>query len=281
VWHNGDGTKVEVPAAPQRVVLVDPGPATAGAAATLAGGRVVGIATPARPEGHAPIDAPGGWSELRPARAPTDAAVAELEPDLIVSHAGIAANARLARIAPLALLPEDAGDDWRRGTLLAGDLLGVGADARARLAEADARIAEIRDEVAPATTLTLLEVQRRGIVARPGAYPRPLLDEIGLSAPEILRPAPRGGGCCVPVPIDDLDKVDADYVLVAVDPNRAAERRFARIEDDPRWRSLGSSQRKDLHRVDARAWTEATLPGVETALGDVSTYVLGAQGETG
>jgi len=274
-WDNGDGTTVVIPAAPERILLVDPDPATAAVARTTAGDRVVGISVPA--EHDAEIERPGDWTELSPGRAPTSASVAEVRPDLIVSHPGAAANDRLGEIAPVALLPRDGGDEWRRISVRAGRLLGTQVAVRSRIRDADDRIAELRAEIAPITTLTPLEVRPDGMVARRGAHPEPLLDELGIRLPGALRRA-GGTGCCVPIDVDALDRFDADYVLVAVDPVPAAEERYAALTDEPQWRALGAAQREDLHRVNARAWAQATLPGVETVLDDVDRYVVAAQG---
>ena len=274
-WDNGDGTTVVIPAEPERIVLVDPDPATAAVARTTADDRVVGISVPA--DRDAEIERPDGWAELSPGRAPTSASVAEVRPDLIVSHPGVAANGRLGEIAPVALLPRDDEDRWRPVSVRAGRLLGTQVAVMSRIRVADDRIATLRAEIAPITTLTPLEVRPDGMVARRGDHPEPLLDELGIRLPVALR---RAGGtdCCVPVNVDALDRFDADYVFVAVDPVPAAEERYAELTDDPQWRALGATQREDLHRVNARAWAQATLPGVETALDDVERYVVAAQG---
>jgi ABC-type Fe3+-hydroxamate transport system substrate-binding protein len=274
-WDNVDGTTVVIPAEPERIVLVDPDPATAAVARTTAGDRVVGVSVPA--DRDAEIERPDGWTELSPGRAPASASVAEVRPDLIVSHPDVAGNGRLSEIAPVALLPREDGDRWRRASVRAGRLLGTQVAVTSRIRDADDRIATLRAQIAPITTLTPLEVRPDGMVARRGAHPEPLLDELGIRLPAALR---RAGGtdCCVPVDVDALDRFDADYVFVAVDPVPAAEERYAELTADPQWRALGAAQREDLHRVNARAWAQATLPGVETALDDVERYVIAAQG---
>lgn len=277
VWENPDGSRVRIPADPRRVVLIDPTRALTAIARTSAAGRVVGTTTRPLADGER-TDAPEGWTDVGPPSAPRTTAVAGLEPDLIVSRPGNPANARLADFAPVAQIGAIDSDDWRRGSAVAGDVLGVAEDVSVRIMAAELRIRELRRRLAPATTVSVLEIRRGGIVARPGAHPTGLLEELGLTQPERIRTAPAGGGCCVRVTLDELDKADADYVLVAVDRDDGAQARRAKIEDDRRWRSLGAHQRDDLHLVDPDAWTVATLPGVETALGDVEGYIVEAQG---
>lgn len=269
------GPAVTIPAEPGRVVLVDPDPATLAVARTQAADRVAGVVLPPTPPGVDGPDLGDRWALLT--EPVTRAEVAALRPDLIVAPAGEPVG-RLRGLAPIARLPRTNASDWQAATVRAGDLLGVGEETRARLAEVEARIAEVAGEVAPSTELTLLEVRPGGLYARPGAYPSALIAELGFEVPAAVATPPASGACCVRVPLDDLDKADADYVLVAVDRTDAARAEHARITDDPLWSALGASQRQDVHEVSAAAWTEPTLPGVETVLSDIETYVVSSQG---
>jgi iron complex transport system substrate-binding protein len=274
-WDNGNGTTVEIPREPRRVVFFD---APVGQVTLLTGegqDRIAGYAETQQKLEQGLVEYPDSWQNVGKEAAPSIERIAALKPDVIVSYDGHEANEQLERIAPVAFLRADLYD-WRAAGRSAGDLLGLSDEVDAYLAELDDRIAALAEQVDPDKTVSLVRVNLDGVGAYPGTYPTTLLDELGIESPPLLslREPIGGDDCCIDISNERLDEIDADVLLVAVDATEDAQKNFDALQEDPLWAALGAVERGDAHVVNSGAWISWTLAGVPKALDDIERHVL-------
>jgi iron complex transport system substrate-binding protein len=268
-WDNGGGAIVTIPADPRRIVFVDP---TVGVVAVVTGqglDRIVGMAEADQNLEAGLVDYPASWARVGKESTINIEQVALLSPDLIVSYDGNDANARLAELAPVAYLPSEAYD-WKEASRQAGRLLGIPDAVEAKIGEYESRLAALRPRIPTGITVSVLRVNLNGVGGYPGTHSTKLLADLGIRTPDLL--AYDADTCCVEISTENVEAVDADVVLVAVDRTDAAEKNFAALESHPLWRAL----RGRVHRVSSGAWISWTLAGALQQLADLESFVVPA-----
>jgi iron complex transport system substrate-binding protein len=234
---DAQGTEVEVPVLPQRVVaLSEP---------TLDGALAVGLRPVATTAAHGSNDVASymtmqarGVLTVGPFGRPNLDHVTALEPDLILLDAtsalGDAAVRRLRRIAPTVHVTR-AGQDWRTAFTTEADALNRQKEAAHVLHEFDARVAQVRGTLG----------------AHAGA-------RVGVT------PAPPSGASAV-------DDVLADLGLTRAHDPRDADWRFTDAGA-----TKAKAEREDhVRTVDASAWTGAGGPIAEREVVDDVARALG------
>ncbi len=278
--------RLAVPAAPQRVVVMDTGFATDLAAL---GVRVVGtvepeVADPAALDRRLPDARRVGTAE-----SPNLEAIAALRPALIVTRTFGGVDAvrgrgtldpayrRLARIAPtVALEYEDAA--WEDNLRRVAHVTGTGDRVRPLVRRATERLAAVRRGTAagggrrPTATFVRL-IGGEIYVALRDLFPTRVLDQAGFTLPpRLARRARATGDPVLQVSPERLRELDADVLLLAVDPGATDHAR--ELTTGPLWRSLGAVRRGAVQHTDSGVWISGAytslvdgLPDVERAAG--------------
>lgn len=213
-----EGTEVDVPVAPQRVVaLSEP---------TLDGSLALGIAPVGTITGrgqstvpHYLTDVAGEIPVLGGVANPNYEAIAKAKPDLIVVDGTSINNnpdvmAILRKIAPT-YYAGYAGGDWRVTFENLADALNKSDEAAAIVADYDTRVAEAREQLAETyadDTFSIVRWQGGSASLVLKELPAGMaLEDLGLSRP----PAQdrRGRGHSEPVSLENLAQIDADHLF--------------------------------------------------------------------
>lgn len=274
--------EVEVPANPQRIVVLSYDP-TGTEVLALLGIPVLGIHNPPtmRPE----IELTGEQVVVGEAELDVEA-VAALEPDLIT---GMYRNTyedsldTLRQFAPVALLDGEAALEWREVTLGFGDILNRQEEAQALIDSTEDRIAEVAATIDTSQTVVVVRPSPDGQFRAytEESFPGLILTELGLTIPEEFQElestegtaAARGWNTLSPERIGELDVADR-VILWAY--GQDPEELVNIFLTNPLWDLLSIAQ-EDRYYIGGRSWYGAgpisvlgALDDVEAALSDPS-----------
>jgi len=271
---DGRGRAVEVPAAPRRVVaLSEP---------TLDGMLALGLRPIATTGGRGQAGTAAylgtradGIPSVGALGRPSIERVAELRPDLIlVDGTSIQDGAvidKLQRIAPTVYVSRT-GEDWRRAFDTLANVLGERQRGDEVLARYDDRVAAIRERLG-ANAHATVSIVRWGGIGLPAVLMREIaasriLHDLGLRRPPFQDR--KGPGHSVPVSLENLDAIDADWMFLGalgtgatggvseVPAHVAAARDALRLaRQTPGFSELRSVRAGHVVAVDGSAWTSA------------------------
>ena len=246
---------VEVPAQPERVVVLDSGELDL---AVSLGVKPVGLAT-----------AEGAVEEVQPYLAdavrgvpnvgtniePSLEKIAALEPDLIIGTK-VRVEAlydKLSGIAPTVLGETPA--DWKANVALHGDAMGLADEAGALMDRFDDRVGEIRDALGdPADTSVAVvrfvpgEIRLYSPVSFVGSI---LHEDIGLRMPRTAERETKEINATLS--LETLDRAAADVMFTCAygDPGATDQPAAERLAS---WKRLPAVRSGDVHRVDDNIW---------------------------
>lgn len=265
---------VEVPASPQRIVLLNYDD-TGAEVMSLLEIPVLGIHRP--PVNRPEIPLTGELNELGEEDLDIEA-VAALQPDLITGmYRSVYADAldALRQIAPVALLDGEAALEWREVTLGLGDIVNREDDAQALIDETEVRIEEVRENI---------DTSKSVVVVRPNpdgqfrayteeSFPGLILSELGISIPQEFREiedaegtaAARGWNTLSPERVGELDAAD---VVILWAFGAEPEELVAVFLENPLWDLLSVAQ-EDRYYIGGRGWYGAGPIAVRESLNDV------------
>lgn len=265
----------EVPADPQRIVVLDPAALDAVCALGL-WERVVGASAEVtgRPDylgtGIAELPSIGA------AGAPDLAAVGNAQPDLILGSAvDPETYASLGGIAPTVLVGADPVF-WRDQFLRVGDALGRTEAARRVLAEySDAARSLGRDLVSWQTQASLVRFTADGpTVEGTASFAGQVLGEVGAARPPAQRFAVVDGRTWQAVDTDDPAAADGDVILVRFAGEDGLERGTEFMDTD-QWLDLGAVSDNRLFSVSDEIWSTPGPVAARAILTDLSVTLNG------
>lgn len=259
--------EAEVPADPRRVVALDPSSALN--LSTL-GVPVVGttrpnIASPAMVEGKlSEAEIIGSESE------PNLEKIASLEPDLIVmpAYEGEAANYdSLTEISPTVAY-EFINPEWERMLRAQASFVGRSEEAERLIAEHEERIKGLRERVEAAgrPTINYLRFYSERLGVCVGYLETRIIDEAGFRFPEGYE-HDLDNQRCTDESLEQLPRLDADVLLVGVDPG--AEDLAREFRENPLWQRLGAMRRGNVLEVNTGVWLSFDYPGIQRMLDDL------------
>jgi iron complex transport system substrate-binding protein len=266
-----EGTSMEVPTDPQRVVtLSEP---------TLDGALALGVEPVGTISGRGQDEAPAYLSDLAgdiplvgAVAQPDFEQIAELAPDLILVDGTSLTNnptavEKLRRIAPT-FYAGYAGADWRATFGLVAEALGREAEGEQVVAEYDAHVAAARADLAAYDSSTF------SIVRWQGGAPSMILTELpaGMALTDLgLRRPPaqdrRGRGHSEPVSLENLSMIDADYLFFGT-LGDDSDRVLADARDVPGFSDLAAERLDHVIPVDGSLWTSTGGPLLMTRIVD-------------
>jgi iron complex transport system substrate-binding protein len=286
------GTKVEVPAQPQRVVtLSEP---------TLDGALALGLRPVATTSGRGQ----GGVSSYLVHQAkgvpsvgvlgqPNIEHVAALEPDLILVDGTAVQDGsvidKLRHLAPTVYVSKT-GEDWRTAFAATAAALNREKEGAHVLHEFDARVAEVRRSLGD-NRGARVSVVRWGGIGLPSVLMNELavgrvLKDLGLTRPPSQDRD--GPGHSVPISLENLPDIDGDWMFlgalgtgavggVADAPAdlQAAREAIENARDTPGFTRLKAVREDHVVPVDGSAWTSAGGPIAERQVVDDVAQALG------
>jgi len=287
-----EGTDVEVPASPQRVVaLSEPTLDGVLALGVTPVGTITGRGQSTVP--HYLLDEAGDIPVLGGVAQPNYEAIAAAKPDLILVD-GTSLNNNpdamsiLREIAPT-VYTGYAGGDWRVNFGYVADALNLADQAKQVIADYDAKAAAAKDQLAPAyggKTFSIVRWQGGSASLILKELPAGMaLEDVGLARP----PAQdrRGRGHSEPVSLENLAQIDADYIFFGTlggssndnpsaggaSDEKGAEQALAEAEKVAGFTSLKAYRDGHIIPVDGSLWTSTGGPLLMSGLID---SILGA-----
>lgn len=269
-------TDQAVPAAPQRVVVLD-------ADVTLEPVLALGLPVVAAPSpnftgGFSSSVEPlldAGFTDLGPLSGLSGEAVAVEDPDVIVINPAVGEVARryddLSRIAPVVASTYEQ-TAWRQRLLDTAEAFDRTGAAQEILADYDARVAEVDALVPDGTTLSMVRVRTDGFryLTSGGAFPWTVLSAVGFVQPDTQEPGAVGEPF-VDLSLEEADILRADVRVVAVDGDDgsdAAQGTLDDLEGNPLWTDPAA----ETHVVSSSDWVFGGVLSAMAILDDVERW---------
>ncbi|MCA3748829.1 MAG: iron-siderophore ABC transporter substrate-binding protein [Rubrobacter sp.] len=257
----------EVPRQPRRVIALDP---SSGINLKTLGVEVIGAVKPN-------IASPAAVRSLLPEAelvgtesAPNLEKIATLRPDMIVmpSYEGEAANYdQLSEIAPTVAY-RFLNPQWEKMLRQQASFVGRVDEAERLISRHQKRLQSLRGRVEAAGRPTInylrFYAERLGVCV--GYLETRLMSEAGFRFPEGYghnTESPR----CTSESLEQLPRLDADILLVGVDPG--AEDLARRYRESPLWRRLGAIREGRVLEVNTGVWLSFDYPGIQMMLDDL------------
>ncbi len=272
------GNELEIPAAPQRVVVLSERDMDG---ALALGFPVVGVVngrgaqTP--PAYLQPLlgDAVsvGAFSE------PSAEAILNLNPDLILVGGLFPALEEMLpsfrEIAPV-YITFNSGDDWRTAFQGTADALNMAAEAEAWLADFDARATTLAEALPAGAEVSIVRFNPDGpVIMAPASFASTITTALGLARPG-SHMGIEGQGHGDTVSLEAITTIDADHIFVgALNPDGRAVLDAALA--DPLYGALTAVQNNAVSVVDGAVWTSLGGPLAAQAILDDVAAAFGVQ----
>ena len=235
----------QVPADPQRVVVLDTG--------ELDDALALGV----KPVGAVRIDVSTdflsylgdqteGIEMVGTISEPNLEKIAALDPDLILSstvrHEAI--YEQLDAIAPTVLAP-DLGDTWKENFRLYAEALGKAEEAEQMLADFEQRAAALGEKLGTGKTLSIVRFLPGQIrLYSDKSFTGVILTDMGLEVPT----AAIGADTFAELSPEQVTKAEADYLYVSTyGPTEDTDQ--AEVVGGPLWKTLGAVQAGEVHEL--------------------------------
>lgn len=259
------GTKVEVPAAPERVVALSEMDLDA---ALALGVEPVGL-TAGRGQKGAPqylADQAKSIPVVGAVTGPDIEKVVRARPDLIL--AGQLADeqvlAQLRKTAPTVVTVGD-DKDWKKALELTGTTLGKSNEAERFLAGYERKAAALKADLGSraGADVSVARYSAKGTaVMQQGVFISDVLKDLGFGRPGIQNE--QGEGHSTPLSDENLEEIDGDWLFIgSLDAGTDADL-LARLAEKPVYRQLGAVRDKHATVIDGTKWT--SLGGAQAAV---------------
>ncbi|MFG2287350.1 ABC transporter substrate-binding protein [Streptomyces sp. NPDC048595] len=260
------GAKVQVPAAPRRVVALSEMDLDS---ALALGVEPVGLAA-----GRGQQGAPGYLAEraegipvVGAVTGPDIEKVIRARPDVIL--AGQTADAQVLKqlrdIAPT-VVTIDGGKDWRKSLRLTGEVLGRPNAAEKFLTDYATKAAALKKDLGAqaGARVSVARYSAKGTaVMQQGVFISDVLKDLGFRRPGVQND--EGEGHSTPISDENLKEVDGDWLfigtLAAAGPDADL---LDRLTEKPAYRQLKAVRDRHVTTVDGSKWT--SLGGAQAAL---------------
>ncbi|MGW1373486.1 ABC transporter substrate-binding protein [Streptomyces sp. NPDC002446] len=266
------GAKVEVPAAPRRVVALSEMDLDS---ALALGVKPVGLAA-GRGQQGAPgylADRAEGIPVVGAVTGPDIEKVIRARPDVIL--AGQTADAQVLKqlrgIAPT-VVTIGGGKDWKKSLALTGKVLGKANAAEKFLADYDTKAAALKKDLGTkaGAKVSVARYSAKGTaVMQQGVFISDVLKDLGFARPGVQND--KGEGHSTPISDENLKEVDGDWLFIgtlsASGPDAGL---LDKLTKKPAYRQLTAVRDRHVTMIDGSKWT--SLGGAEAAvsvLGDI------------
>ncbi|MFE4694415.1 ABC transporter substrate-binding protein [Streptomyces sp. NPDC056749] len=262
---DASGTKVDIPAAPERVVVLSE--MDLDASLTL-GVEPVGL-TAGRGQKGAPRYLEEQAKDIPVVGAvtgPDIEKVVQAKPDVIL--AGQLADeqvlAQLRRIAPT-VVTIDGTKDWKKALQLTGTTLGRSNEAEKFLADYESRAAALKKDLGPqaGVSVSVARYSAKGTaVMQQGVFISDVLKDLGFKRPGIQND--KGEGHSTPLSDENLQEIDGDWLFIGSLDAGTDAGLLDELAKKPAYRQLGAVREEHATVVDGTRWT--SLGGAQAAV---------------
>lgn len=272
------GTSVEVPSAPERVVVLSE--MDLDAALTL-GVKPVGL-TAGRGQKGAPgylADRAKGIPVVGAVTGPDIEKVVQADPDVIL--AGQIADQQvlqqLRKVAPTVVTIGGA-KDWKKALTLTGKALGRSNEAAAFLGDYETRAATLTKDLGSeaGARVSVARYSAKGsAVMQQGVFISDVLKDLGFTRPGIQND--KGEGHSTPISDENLGEIDGDWLFIGTLTSTASDRGLLdELSRKPAYQQLKAVRAHHATVVDGSKWT--SLGGAQAAvsvLDDIRAAMVG------
>lgn len=259
------GTKVKVPAAPERVVALSEMDLDASLAL---GVEPVGL-TAGRGQKGAPqylAEQAKGIPVVGAVTGPDIEKVVQAKPDVIL--AGQLADeqvlAQLRKIAPT-VVTIGSTKDWKKALQLTGSTLGKANEAEKFLAGYETEAAALKTDLGSqaGASVSVARYSAKGTaVMQQGVFISDVLKDLGFTRPGIQKD--QGEGHSTPLSDENLKEIDGDWLFIgSLDAGTDADL-LDQLAEKPAYQQLGAVRDKHATVVDGTKWT--SLGGAQAAV---------------
>ncbi|MFJ8861885.1 ABC transporter substrate-binding protein [Streptomyces sp. NPDC102451] len=259
------GTKVKIPAAPERVVALSEMDLDASLAL---GVEPVGL-TAGRGQKGAPqylADQAKSIPVVGAVTGPDIEKVVQAKPDVIL--AGQLADeqvlAQLRKIAPT-VVTIDGTKDWKKALQLTGTTLGKSNEAEKFLADYETKAAALKTDLGTqaGASVSVARYSAKGTaVMQQGVFISDVLKDLGFARPGIQND--KGEGHSTPLSEENLKEIDGDWLFIgSLDAGSDADL-LAELAKKPAYQQLGAVRDKHATVIDGTKWT--SLGGAQAAV---------------
>ncbi|MGW5171771.1 ABC transporter substrate-binding protein [Streptomyces nodosus] len=260
------GAKVEVPAAPRRVVALSE--------MDLDAALALGVKPVALTAGRGQQGAPEylsaqakGIPVVGSVTGPDIEKVVQAKPDVIL--AGQMADeqvlAQLKRIAPT-VVTIDGDKSWKKSLELTGKVLGRSDEAEKFLADYDTRAAELKKDLGVKADLTVSVARysaKGTAVMQQGVFISDVLNDLGFKRPGIQND--KGEGHSTPISDENLKEIDGDWLFIGTLSSAGPDAGLLdQLAKKPAYRELKAVREDHTTVIDGSKWT--SLGGAEAAV---------------
>lgn len=260
------GKKVQVPAAPKKVVALSEMDLDS---ALALGVRPVGI-TAGRGQQGAPeylAEQSQGIPVVGAVTGPDIEKVLQAKPDVIL--AGQLADQQvleqLGEIAPT-VVTVDKSKDWKKSLSLTGQVLGKKNEAETFLADYDKKAAAVKKSLGDraGATVSVARYSAKGTaVMQQGVFISDVLKDLGLKRPGIQND--KGQGHSTPLSDEDLKQIDADWLFIGTLASTGKDADlFGDLKDKAAYQQLDAVKDGHVTEIDGSKWT--SLGGANAAV---------------
>ncbi|MBE9101807.1 ABC transporter substrate-binding protein [Vacuolonema iberomarrocanum] len=270
--------ETQIPIAPERIVLLAPGPALDNLLALEVEPIGIGVFTnrsydvpPYLAEQVANIASVGDLTR------PNAERILELEPDLIIiADFQERMYSRLSQVAPTVAMKMEA-QTWKDDFLAIADLVNRTEAAQQLLDQYEQRISEFKIALASQPQepeVSVVRVRADGIFAYvKSSLVGQILEEAGVKRPPaqdvFLDDGPR-----FQISLEELEKADGDVMFVYGLEFRDTEAMFSQLQANPLWQQLDAVESDRVHVVPDSYWSFPGIQGLDLLLDDLFSYLI-------
>lgn len=208
-------------------------------------------------------------------REPNLEAILMLQPDLILASTELprALYDKLSLIAPTVVPEGSSFQDWRRIYRTYAQALGKPDLADRRIAEIDARVAELRQRLPDGQQVSVVRWNPQGpFVMSSQLFVGQLLDALGLNPNELATQTKRPHTDILS--LENLAKADADWIFLAT-LNPDGEKALEAARQQPAFTRLGAVKNDRVVSVDGQIWSSSSgYLAAQQVLDDVEQTLL-------
>ncbi len=248
---------VRINGTPQRVVVLDD--SALDAALSLGVKPVGSLASRGGTDVPAYLkDEAGTIAIVGSVREPNLEAVLALQPDLILASGELpkAQYSRLSLIAPTVVPGGDVSQDWRDVFKFYGHALNKDEESKQRIAEVEARLASLREQLVDAPKVSVIRWNAQGpFIMASHLFAGQLLDAVGFK-PNDLATKTRKPHTDI-LSLENLGKADADWIFLAT-LNADGRKALEDAKQQPAFKRLKAVQNDQVIPVDGDVWSSSS-----------------------
>ncbi|GAA3408663.1 iron-siderophore ABC transporter substrate-binding protein [Paenibacillus hodogayensis] len=211
-----------------------------------------------------------GTVNLGNSQEPNLEAVVQAAPDLIIGQDELLKSNKeqIEKIAPLYSLPALGTLTWREQLVKLGEATGRVKEAHSFLAEYDAKLAKVKENVkktAGDDTVMVLRIMPKELrlYGLDRSYGSLLYQDLGLKPVKGLDKLPNGPQA---ISREVLPEYDADRILLEVSPTSDAQTLYKELQASAIWTNMKSVKNGHVYMIDQQPWLDYSAMGMMKSL---------------